>query len=55
MFMVRILAVNNANELDTYEAYAEQVKNKVLPLVNNTVYNALKSGADIEDNRSDIF
>ena len=55
VYMVRVLTVSNAADLDTYEAYAEQVKNKVLPLVNNTVYNALKSAADIEDNRSEIF
>lgn len=55
VFMVRVLAVNKANDLDTYEAYAEQVKNKVLPLINNGVVDALKSAADIEDNRGDIF
>ena len=55
VFKVRVLAVNPAPELTSYEAYAKQANDKVSPLVNNGVYTALKNAADIEDNRSTIF
>ena len=55
VFMVRVLAVNKAEELDNYEGFMEQVKSALLPGVNNTVYQSLKKDADIDDNRATIF
>jgi len=55
VFKVRVLALNNAPDLETYTTYANQLNAKVIPSVNTTVYNALKKAADIVDNRANFF
>ena len=55
VFMVRVLAVNKAPDLESYAAFANQINDKITPGVNNAVYNALRSAADIEDNRANFF
>ena len=55
VFVVRVLAVNLAPELDNYASYVNQLNAKVAPTVNTGVFNALKNAAEIEDNRSDFY
>ncbi len=56
VYIVRVLAVNNAPALENYASYANQLKSQInSSTVNNSVYNALKKAADIEDNRADFY
>lgn len=56
VFVVRVLAVNNAPELDNYASYANQLKALInASSLNSSVFNALKKAADIEDNRADFY
>lgn len=56
VFIVRVLAVNNAPSLENYASYANQLKSQInASSVNTNVYNALKKAADIEDNRADFY
>jgi len=55
VFAVRVLAVNNAQDLESYESFAEQLRDKTTPQVNNNVFQALKNAAEIEDNRAKFY
>jgi peptidylprolyl isomerase/peptidyl-prolyl cis-trans isomerase D len=55
VFKVRVLAVNNAPNLESYATYANQLNAKISPTVNNAVFKALKSDAEIEDNRANFY
>ena len=55
VYKVRVLAVNRAPDLENYATYANQLNAKITPAVNNTVYQALKKAAKIEDNRANFF
>ena len=55
VFKVRVTAVNNAPALDNYASFAKQLNSAVTPAVNTKVYQALKNGADIQDNRANFF
>lgn len=55
VFMVRVLAVNKAPDLESYATYANQLDAKITPAVNNAVYSALRNSADIVDNRANFF
>lgn len=55
VFKVRVLAVNKAPDLENYAPYANQLDAKVIPAVNNAVYNALRNSADIVDNRANFI
>ncbi len=55
VYMVRILAVNAAPELQDYSSYANQLNVKAGPSINSNVFNALKNAAVIEDNRADFY
>jgi len=55
VYIVRILAVNNAPELEDYSFYANQLNATLIPTINFKVYNALKNAAKIEDNRADFY
>ena len=55
VYIVRVLAVNKAPDLQDYTGYANQLNSAILPTINNNVYNALKNAADIEDNRADFY
>ena len=50
VFMVRVLAVNKAPELQDYSSFAKET-----PSINTSIYEALKKAAEIEDNRSDFY
>jgi peptidylprolyl isomerase/peptidyl-prolyl cis-trans isomerase D len=55
VFKVKVLAENNAPDLETYANYSNQLNNAATPAVNTKVYQALKKAADIEDNRANMF
>ena len=55
VFKVKVLAANNAPDLETYSMYANQLNNAATPAVNTKVYQALKKASDIEDNRANMF
>jgi peptidyl-prolyl cis-trans isomerase D len=55
VFIVRVTAVNNAPVLENYASYANQLNSAATPAVNTKVYQALKSAAEIEDNRANFF
>lgn len=56
VFIVRVLAKNEAPALDNYTAYINQLKTGVTAAtVSTSVFNALKKEADIEDNRADFY
>ncbi|MBV1924652.1 MAG: peptidylprolyl isomerase [Flavobacteriaceae bacterium] len=55
VFMVRVLAVNKAPDLEDYSAFANQLNAKTTPSINSSIYQALKKAAVIEDNRSEFY
>ncbi|MDC7994267.1 peptidylprolyl isomerase [Altibacter sp. HG106] len=55
VYKVRVLAVNKAPDLESYQSFAEQAKAKVTPQISNKVYQALKKKADIQDNRATFY
>jgi peptidyl-prolyl cis-trans isomerase D len=55
VFIAKILAIDKAPDLETYESYANQLNTKIQPTITSTVVNALKKTADIEDNRANFF
>ena len=55
VYMVRVLAVNNAPDLQDYSSFANQLNAKIAPSINSNVFNALKNAAEIEDNRADFY
>ncbi len=52
VYMLEVTKITPAIELDNYQAMANQITNKRVTSVNSSLYNALKSAADIEDNRA---
>jgi len=55
VFMVKVLAVNVAVDIQDYSAYANKLNANVAASVNVEAYNALKNAATIEDNRAAIY
>ncbi len=55
VYVVRVLAINNAPDLDNYKSFANQLNARTAPSININVYNALKNAAEIEDNRADFY
>lgn len=55
VYMVQVLAINKAPNLDNYAAYVNQLSTGAAGAINNSVYQALKKAADIEDNRADFY
>lgn len=55
VFIVQVLAINKAPDLENYTNYASQLQQTVTGQINNSVFQALKKAADIEDNRADFY
>ena len=55
VFVVQVLAINKAPDLENYSNYANQLQQAASGAVNNSVYQALKKAAEIEDNRADFY
>jgi len=55
VFMVRVLAVNIAPDIQEYASYVNQMNTKTAPTVNANAYNAIKNASEIEDNRASFY
>ncbi|MBM1104693.1 peptidylprolyl isomerase [Aurantibacter crassamenti] len=55
IFMVSLTKKQEAAKLDNYSTYANNLKSATATKVNTAVYNALKEGAEIEDNRAVFY
>lgn len=55
VFIVSVTKKEDAPKLDNYSTYANTVKSTAANRVNGDVYNALKEGAEIEDNRAVFY
>ncbi|MEL6810445.1 MAG: peptidylprolyl isomerase [Bacteroidota bacterium] len=55
VYMVKVLAVNKAPDVENYAVYAQQLAGAAAGAINNSVYQALKKAADIEDNRANFY
>ncbi|MCF6306519.1 MAG: peptidylprolyl isomerase [Flavobacteriaceae bacterium] len=55
VFMVRVLAVNVAPDIQEYASYVNQLNAKTAPSVNVNAFNAIKNAATIEDNRASFY
>jgi len=55
VFMVMVTKKTDAIKLDNYSTYANSLKNSNGTKVTTEVYNALKEGADIKDNRATFY
>ncbi|NNL17087.1 MAG: peptidylprolyl isomerase [Flavobacteriaceae bacterium] len=53
VYILEVTKVTPAIELDNYQAMANQITNKRVNSVNSSLFNALKTAADIEDNRAE--
>ncbi len=52
VYMVQVIKVTPAVELDNYQAAANRVEQQKVSVVTSKLYNALKEAAEIEDNRA---
>ena len=55
VYMVELTKLDTAPALDNYITFANTVRNQRQGKVNTAVYNALKEGAEIEDNRKEFY
>lgn len=55
VYMVKVISVNNAPEINDYSTFANQLNTKTAPSINANTFNALKNAATIEDNRADFY
>ncbi|WP_298477905.1 peptidylprolyl isomerase [uncultured Maribacter sp.] len=55
VFMVTVTKKTDAVKLDNYSTYANSLKNANSAKVNTAVYNALKDGSEIIDNRATFY
>ena len=51
VYMIKVTSKEIAEELESYKAYANALQNEENIRINNTIYEALRSSAEIEDNR----
>ena len=51
VYMIEVTSKEIAEELESYKAYANALQNEENIRINNTIYEALRSSAEIEDNR----
>ncbi len=52
VYMLEVTKITPAIELDNYQAFANQITTSRMTSVNSSLFNALKSAAEIEDNRA---
>ncbi len=55
VFLVTVTKKEEAAKLDNYSTYANNLKSSSASKVNTAVYNALKEGSEIEDNRAVFY
>ncbi|MDC8003021.1 peptidylprolyl isomerase [Aureisphaera galaxeae] len=55
VYMVKVLAVNKAPDLENYATFANTLNANASGAISNRIFEALKSAADIEDNRAKFY
>ena len=55
VFIVQVISINKAPDLDNYANYATQLQQATSGAVSSGIFEALKKAADIEDNRADFY
>ncbi|WP_435623527.1 peptidylprolyl isomerase [Flagellimonas sp.] len=55
IFMVKVIKKEAAPELENFSTYAQTLKTNSSNRVNGDVFNAIKEGAEIEDNRATFY
>lgn len=55
VFMIEITKKTEASKLENYSTYSNTLRNNAASKVNTAVYNALKSGSEIEDKRATFY
>ena len=55
VYMVRVLEIINAPDIQDYTTFANQLNAQTAPSINTNVFNALKNAAVIEDNRAEFY
>lgn len=53
VYILEVTKITPAVELDNYQAMANQITNRRMASVNSSLFNALRSAAEIEDNRAE--
>ena len=51
VYMIEVISKEIAEEMESYRAYANALQNEENMRINNLIYEALRSSAEIEDNR----
>ena len=51
VYMIEVISKEIAEEMESYRAYANALQNEENMSINNSIYEALRSSAEIEDNR----
>ena len=51
VYMIEVISKEIAEEMESYRAYANALQNEENMRINNSIYEALRSSAEIEDNR----
>ena len=51
VYMIEVISKEIAEEMESYKAYANALQNEENMRINNSIYEALRSSAEIEDNR----
>ena len=51
VYMIEVISKEIAEEIESYRAYANSLQNQENMRINNSIYEALRSSAQIEDNR----
>tara|TARA_B100001173_G_scaffold312553_1_gene334711 strand:- start:4790 stop:6898 length:2109 start_codon:yes stop_codon:yes gene_type:complete len=51
IYMIEVTSKEIAEEMESYRAYANALQNEENTMINNSIYEALRSSAKIEDNR----
>ena len=51
VYMIEVVSKEIAEEMESYKAYANALQNEENMRINNSIYEALRSSAEIEDNR----
>ena len=55
VYKVKVTAFNPAPKMESYVNFANQMTSKAAPAAQNSVFNALKKKAEIEDNRANFY
>ena len=55
VYMVKLNSINNADEIESYTAFENQLTSKLRTNLDFNIVQSLKKSADLVDNRSDYY